>query len=177
MGKIAVSLMAPVRPKKRSSMSPTPTRTRGGQKRTPSQSSRADGDCNVPTTKPSAWMNPVVRAWLVSLRPWSFPASLGPVALAGAVLLCPPTQADGPKVDSLMTLQYGLCFVVVLSFHAAASLFNTYYDFVSGADTKADADDRGLVDGTVRPSTVWSSAVILLSAGIAAAALLAAQIR
>jgi 1,4-dihydroxy-2-naphthoate polyprenyltransferase len=137
-------------------------------------SSAPAADAAAPTTTQSAWMHPVVRAWLVSLRPWSFPASLGPVALAGAVLHRPPAAAAAPL--PLLTLEYVLCFVVVLSFHAAANLFNTYYDFRSGADTKAAADDRGLVDGTVSPATVFRSACACLAAGAGAAAFLAAHI-
>lgn len=121
-------------------------------------------------------MHPHVRAWLVSLRPWSFPASLGPVALAGAVLHRPPSAPLSDPGVPLLTLPYVLCFVVVLAFHAAANLFNTYYDFRSGADRVGDADDRGLVDGTVAPTTVLRSACALLALGVATASYLAAHI-
>ena len=139
------------------------------------------------TLQQSAWMHPTVRSWLISLRPWSFPASLGPVALAGALLHRPLstkvytlTASTAPPLPvvpltTLLTPSFLLCFVVVLSFHAAANLFNTYYDFKSGTDTKESADDRGLVDGTVAPSTVFYSASALLSVGAAAASYLAYQ--
>ena len=38
---------------------------------------------------------------------------------------------------------------MVLLLHAAANLFNTFYDFTKGIDTKAEADDRALVDATI----------------------------
>ena len=136
------------------------------------------------TLKKSAWMEPTIRTWLISLRPWSFPASLGPVAVAGALLHRPlsnvtyaPFQDNhGPDnsaviapVDNLFCLAYVCCFIVVLSFHASANLFNTYYDYINGNDTKQSADDRALVDSTILPSTVFYSAVgMLVTGGLAA---------
>ena len=95
---------------------------------------------NTPTLKQSAWMHPVVRAWLVSLRPWSFPASLGPVALTGALLHRPlsdvtyaPFQEGAPRdvdpVENLLNLSYILCFVVVVSrffLFFASSFFRSF---------------------------------------------------
>ena len=69
-----------------------------------------------------------------------------------------------------------LCFVIVLSFHAAANLFNTYYDFKSGVDCKSSSDDRGLVDGTLQPSSVLASAFGLLGLGVASASYLSYNI-
>ena len=155
------------------------TRT-SSRRRKPTASTTTTTPQPPPTLQQSAWMHPTIRSWLISLRPWSFPASLGPVALAGALLHRPlspqiyqpfhtNTSYTVTPLPNLLTLSYVLCFVVVLSFHAGANLFNTYYDFLNGNDTKATADDRGLVDHTVTPSTVFYSAVGLLSLGTAAA--------
>ena len=38
-----------------------------------------------PTFK-AAWMNSTLRAWSIATRPWSFTASIVPVALVGASL-------------------------------------------------------------------------------------------
>eukprot|EP00944_MAST-04C_sp_MAST-4C-sp1_P014170 g14170.t1 len=113
-----------------------------------------------PTTKPTAWMNPTVRAWLVALRPWSFPASLVPVVLAGAILYRNGT------VETLYTGAFSLCFLIVLSLHAAANLTNTYYDYKHGVDQKSTADDRALVDNTVTPETVFRSAMCCFASGL-----------
>ena len=77
---------------------------------------------DLPTLKQSAWMDPTLRRWLVALRPWSFPIGLVPIAVTGAVL----HKTEG---TALLSLDYVLCFVLVLSLHAAANLTNTYYDF------------------------------------------------
>jgi 1,4-dihydroxy-2-naphthoate octaprenyltransferase len=136
---------------------------------------------NLPTLKQSAWMHPTIRAWLISLRPWSFPASLGPVALAGALLHRPLSSKlyigtmPVKPVESLLCWSYVLCFIVVLSLHASANLFNTYYDYVNGTDTKESADDRGLVDGTVSPATVFWSATSCSIIGLASASYLTLQ--
>eukprot|EP00756_Hemistasia_phaeocysticola_P058900 Hpha_TRINITY_DN35578_c0_g1::TRINITY_DN35578_c0_g1_i1::g.84482::m.84482 len=114
----------------------------------------------VPSTVPSAWMNPRLRAWLLSLRPWSLPASIVPCAITGA-LVHVHEGAD------LMQPEFALGAVTVVGLHAGANLFNTYFDFRSGCDTKETADDRALVDGTVSPSSVLVSALALSLLGAA----------
>lgn len=114
----------------------------------------------------TAWMNPTLRAWLVAMRPWSFPASLVPVALAGALIHKQPHAVDGTPV-SLLSLNYVLCFVAVLCLHAAGNLTNTYYDFTSGVDKPETADDRALVDKTVTTKTVFNSAIALFAVAAA----------
>ena len=132
-------------------------------------------NASSPTLKQSAWMHPTLRAWLISLRPWSFPASIGPIALTGALLHRPLstttylTPTTVTPIPNLLCLSFVLCFIVVLSLHASANLFNTYYDFINGNDTKDTADDRGLVDGTVSPNNVFYSAVSSLIVGGSAA--------
>jgi menadiol prenyltransferase len=122
----------------------------------------------IPSTRPSDWMSPGIRSWLVALRPWSFPASLVPVALTGAVVF-----VQENSVASLHTLNYTLCFVIVLSLHAAANLTNTYYDFAHGVDQVGSADDRALVDKTLPPRVVFRSAMACFVTGLAGAAKLA----
>ena len=123
-------------------------------------------DIAKPTTVKSAWMDPSVRAFLISLRPWSFPAFAVPIAIAGAVIY----NETGVH---LLRVSYVLCFFIVLSLHAAANMFNTYFDFKSGADTKKHADDRGIVDGLVSPRTVFATAIACSALGVVSAAALA----
>ena len=88
-----------------------------------------------PTNKPTAWMDTTIRNWLIALRPWSFPASLLPIALAGTILYQDKT------VETLYTGSFILCFLIVLSLHAAANLTNTYYDFKHGVDVKESGEN------------------------------------
>ncbi len=79
--------------------------------------------------------------WSASLRAYSFPASLAPVALA-AVL----TPAYGGVVWWTLPL-YGLAAVL---FHAGTNVLNDYYDYRHGVDLADDPDPthaipRGLV--------------------------------
>ena len=106
----------------------------------------------------------------MSLRPWSFTASIVPIALTGAVLRYESEEG----AINLFSSNYVLCFALTLCLHASANLFNTYYDFKSGSDTKKRADDRGILDGHVSPASVHRSAVLLAAAGAASAAALGA---
>ena len=98
---------------------------------------------------------PKQKAWLIALRPWSFPASLVPM-LVGAALAYRADFWDWPLF--LLTLVGGI-FV-----HAGANLFNTYFDFQRGADSSADADDRTLVDSLLPPRAVLLAAVLFFLA-------------
>jgi len=68
----------------------------------------------------------VISRYLLPLRPWSFSASLTPVAL-GAVLSFKVTGSFnlGVFVASCLT---------VLAVHAAGNLSNTYYDYIRGVE-------------------------------------------
>lgn len=86
-----------------------------------------------------------LSAYVVALRPWSFSASLTPVALGS----CLAYKATG---------QFNIWIFVVtcltaLSVHAAGNLVNTYFDYVRGVDSKK-SDDRTLVDDILSPNDV-----------------------
>ena len=125
---------------------------------------------STPTTKQFAWMPAPVRTWLISLRPWSFPASLVPVALAAA--LC----AREGAVDSLLSLRLVVVVLLVLFLHAGANLANTYSDFKTGVDSKEHSDDRAIVDNHVSAVVVARSAAAFFCAGLLAAAHLTSQL-
>ena len=76
----------------------------------------------LPPLKQSAWMPNGLRRWLIAVRPWSFPISIVPIAVTGAVL----HKTQGVE---LLTLDYAATFILVLALHAAANLTNTYYDY------------------------------------------------
>src|SRR3972149_1884695 len=99
------------------------------------------------------------KAWLLATRPWSFPASIVPMLVGGALAHRAGEFGGGLFV---LTLLGGLLF------HIGANLFNTYFDFRPGVDSSADADDRTLVDGILRPRDVaiGGAAAFAVGAGI-----------
>jgi 1,4-dihydroxy-2-naphthoate octaprenyltransferase len=103
-------------------------------------------------------MGPLQRpkAWLLATRPWSFPASIVPILVGGALAHRAGEFAGGLF---MLTLVGGLLF------HIGANLFNTYFDYRRGVDSAADADDRTLVDGILRPRDVIMLGVTAFAVG------------
>ncbi|MBN3301002.1 ubiA prenyltransferase domain-containing protein 1 [Amia ocellicauda] len=95
-------------------------------------------------------------AYVLALRPWSFSASLTPVAL-GSVLAY---KSEG-TIDFVILV---VCAVAVLLVHGAGNLVNTYYDFSKGIDHKK-SDDRTLVDQILKPQDVVMFGAVLYSLG------------
>uniref|UniRef100_A0A3P9KC58 UbiA prenyltransferase domain-containing protein 1 n=1 Tax=Oryzias latipes TaxID=8090 RepID=A0A3P9KC58_ORYLA len=95
-------------------------------------------------------------AYVLALRPWSFSASLMPVALGSALAY----KLDG-SVDLVVLM---VCAVTVLVVHGAGNLVNTYYDFSKGIDHKK-SDDRTLVDEILAPQDVVMFGALLYSLG------------
>ncbi|KAI9531139.1 UbiA prenyltransferase domain-containing protein 1 [Dissostichus eleginoides] len=102
-------------------------------------------------------------AYVLALRPWSFSASLTPVALGGALAY----KLEG-SVDLVILM---VCAVTVLVVHGAGNLVNTYYDFSKGIDHKK-SDDRTLVDEILAPQDVVMFGALLYSLGCLCATLL-----
>lgn len=119
-------------------------------------------------TTPATWMPATPRSWIVSMRPWSAPASLVPVVLAGAL-------ANRDLGTDLLTAPFFLCLGGVLALHFAANLTNTYFDYVRKVDTKESADDRALVDSKLAPRVVLGMAIACFAAAAASAAAIVAQ--
>lgn len=102
-------------------------------------------------------------AYVLALRPWSFSASLTPVALGSALAY----KLEG-SVDLVILM---VCAVAVLVVHGAGNLVNTYYDFSKGIDHKK-SDDRTLVDEILAPQDVVLFGALLYSLGCLCATLL-----
>ncbi|KAM4652529.1 ubiA prenyltransferase domain-containing protein 1 [Discoglossus pictus] len=94
--------------------------------------------------------------YVLALRPWSFSASLIPVALGSALAY----RSEG----SLDLLLFVVCAIAVLAVHGAGNLVNTYYDFTKGIDHKK-SDDRTLVDQILEPQDVVRFGVFLYTLG------------
>ena len=113
---------------------------------------------STPKKKPAApAMRPAVA--LRATRPWSFTATVGPVALGTALAF---------KIEDAFNLPLlGLTLVTTLAVHAAGNLMNTLVDFTRGVDT-ASSSDLTLVRGDLSADQVGK--LILGSYGLAAAA-------
>ncbi|XP_015927989.1 ubiA prenyltransferase domain-containing protein 1 homolog [Parasteatoda tepidariorum] len=92
-----------------------------------------------------------------ALRPWSFSASLTPVAI-GAALAYKSTE----QFDIAIFLITCLTAVTV---HAAGNVVNTYFDYMKGIDTRRSCDDRTLVDKILTPDDIVHLGVILYTLG------------
>ena len=84
--------------------------------------------------------------YIIALRPWSFTASLTPVALGSCLAY--------KDVGSFNVMSFITTCVTALSVHAAGNLVNTYYDYKKGIDSKKKSDDRTLVDQLLHPNDV-----------------------
>jgi len=90
--------------------------------------------------------NAALRRWFVSLRPYSFTASLVPVALALALAVA---GSDGGDIMWWTLAPFTLS---ALLFHAGTNVLNDYYDFVHGVDAEDDEDPtHAITQGIVSP--------------------------
>lgn len=123
-------------------------------------------------------MHPVLRAWLLGMRPWSLPISIVPIVLSAVIVYVDPyPEIDAcPSRDTLYAWEFVACLVGGMSIHAGANLINTYVDFKYGVDTSKDADDRTLVDKTMRPNEVRGLGIALFVAATAIAFALARSV-
>ncbi|XP_048374431.1 ubiA prenyltransferase domain-containing protein 1 [Sphaerodactylus townsendi] len=112
---------------------------------------------------PSSTWKHKCASYVLALRPWSFSASLTPVAVGSALAYRSQGTLDpGLLVGSAVT---------VLAVHGAGNLVNTYYDFSKGIDHKK-SDDRTLVDQILEPQDVVRFGVLLYTLGCISAACL-----
>ncbi|NXC13958.1 UBIA1 protein, partial [Corythaeola cristata] len=114
----------------------------------------------VERVPPGSWRQKCA-AYVLALRPWSFSASLTPVALGSALAY----RAEGAIDPGLLVGSA----VTVLAVHGAGNLVNTYYDFSKGIDHKK-SDDRTLVDQILEPQDVVRFGVFLYTVGCICAA-------
>lgn len=113
-------------------------------------------------------MGPLQRpkAWLLATRPWSFPASIVPILVGGAL-----AHRAGEFGGGL----FMLTLVGGLLFHIGANLFNTYFDYRRGVDSSAHSDDRTLVDAILRPRDVMMGGLMAFAVGSGIGAFLVSQ--
>lgn len=120
-------------------------------------------DCNGYGSKASesvlstaGWCPQALRTYVGALRPWSFSASLTPVALGSCLAF--------KAVGTFSVTVFVVTCITALAVHAAGNVVNTYFDYMRGVDTKK-SDDRTLVDGCMEPNAVASLGGILYLIG------------
>ncbi|XP_049515889.1 ubiA prenyltransferase domain-containing protein 1 homolog isoform X6 [Dermacentor silvarum] len=106
-----------------------------------------------------------LSAYLLALRPWSFSASLAPVALGAALAY--------RVVHHFSPLVFVASCVTALSVHAAGNVVNTYFDYMRGVDSRTSSDDRTLVDRRLTPGEVVHLGALLYTIGCVGFILLA----
>ncbi|MEA1970763.1 MAG: 1,4-dihydroxy-2-naphthoate octaprenyltransferase [Thermodesulfobacteriota bacterium] len=96
------------------------------------------------------------QKWFLASRPWSFTLTAVSVSV-GSVL--------GSMDGSFSWFLYLLTLAGVIFMHAAANLFNDYYDVLSGVDTlevsTAQYRPHPLVEGSLKPKEVFIEALCL----------------
>lgn len=97
-----------------------------------------------------------LSTYVLALRPWSFSASLTPVALGAALAY----KSSG----SFNIIVFLVTCLTALSVHAAGNIVNTYFDFKKGIDSKR-SDDRTLVDKILTPEEVVHLGALLYILG------------
>jgi len=110
-----------------------------------------------------------LETYLFAVRPWLFSASMMPVLLSSALAY--------PSLRTMSVVVFFLTCISTLCVHAAANLFNTYYDYIHGVDTPStntnkektnnsdSTDDRTLIEGLLKPNDVVRLGLILYGIG------------
>ncbi|MBC7807627.1 MAG: prenyltransferase [Akkermansiaceae bacterium] len=115
---------------------------------------------SAPTLTPGAQAPTKSAAYVQALRAYSLPASIASVllgvALAGRGYFAP----DGQGVVSLAALI--LTLVGGALAHLAGNVFNDYYDFVRGVDTKPDQGSGVLTQGLLSKQEMFRFGTVLL---------------
>lgn len=106
------------------------------------------------------------RAWLLTLRAFSFPATIVPVLLALVVVLASPMTVTWWTVPVYL--------LAALLFHAATNVLNDYYDYRHGVDREDDRDPtHAITQGHATPRFMFVSghlyfvAALILGLGLA----------
>ncbi|MEO7703323.1 MAG: 1,4-dihydroxy-2-naphthoate octaprenyltransferase [Thermoflexales bacterium] len=98
-----------------------------------------------------------IRVWWMATRPFSFTASVTPVALGAAL-----AAWDG-KFNLLI---FGLVLVGSVAIHAGTNLINDYYDWRKGTDTAESlGPNRPLKEGMVTPRQVLIAGLVCFALG------------
>ncbi|HOO89499.1 MAG TPA: prenyltransferase [Syntrophales bacterium] len=96
------------------------------------------------------------QKWFLASRPWSFTMTAVSVSVGSII---------GSMDGSFSWFLYLITLVGIICMHAAANLFNDYYDVLSGVDTlevsTAQYRPHPLVEGILKPREVMIEAICL----------------
>ncbi|XP_014668861.1 PREDICTED: ubiA prenyltransferase domain-containing protein 1-like [Priapulus caudatus] len=104
--------------------------------------------------------HPRLASYWMALRPWSFSASLAPVALGTALAY----KSGGGDAAAFHAGALIATLFTVLSVHGAGNLVNSFFDYHRGIDS-ARADDRTLVDAILTTEEVINFGALLYFLG------------
>ncbi|XP_035228443.1 ubiA prenyltransferase domain-containing protein 1 homolog [Stegodyphus dumicola] len=107
-------------------------------------------------TNPRSSTLSTFSTYVHALRPWSFSASLTPVAIGAALAYKSTGQFD--------TSIFLITCLTAVSVHAAGNVVNTYFDYMKGIDSRR-SDDRTLVDEILTPDEIVNLGVVLYTLG------------
>ncbi len=100
-----------------------------------------------------------IAVWFQALRPYSFTASVIPVVAAAALAFSFRAPVDWRLFPLVL-----FCAVLL---HSATNVFNDYFDFKKGVDTKGSFGSSGvLVEGLESPGRILMLGWVLFSAGV-----------
>ena len=100
-----------------------------------------------------------VKRWFVSLRPYSFTASLMPAVLAAAIVLY--------RGDEALWWTFPLYALSALLFHAGTNVLNDYFDYRHGVDGPEDEDPtHAITRGIVSPRFMLVSGHLYFVLGV-----------
>lgn len=113
-----------------------------------------------------------VKTWFLSLRPFSFTASLIPAGVAAAIVY---VMHAGGTVETPLWIAFPFYVIAGLLFHAGTNVLNDYYDYVHGVDTEDDIDPTHLLPrGVVTPWFMRITGHLYFAAGILIGAVIGA---
>lgn len=113
---------------------------------------------------------PAVKRWLISLRAYSFSASLVPALLAAALSLraAGAGAGDAGAATAVAWWTFPLFALSAVLFHAGTNVLNDYYDYLHGVDTEGDPDPtHAITQGVVSPRFMRLTGHLYFVLGIA----------
>lgn len=99
-----------------------------------------------------------IRKWFVSVRPFSFPASVMPVLFGTAAA----GIKGGADVDFILFL---IAIIAMLFLHSATNLLNDYHDYNKKIDIAETPVSGGIMKGLISPSASFRGAMVLYASG------------
>ena len=108
---------------------------------------------------------PVLKDWIIALRPWSFPASSMPALVIFLYVFF--LYKQGADFQHLSWLRGILAIIGAVIFQISGNLISDYFDYKQGVDREDTfGSSRLLVDKTFSPKTILNLGFAFLAIGI-----------